>query len=222
MFRIKWKTGCVNLLHLEKNYDSKGKKNWLENLSNLVKRVSAEPSSTVKKFWKGEEENWLHTKQKVTGDAFTDKESKVIYDYWTNTASQPTGDNKDFSKKRKGKNEYIHHAKHVLEKAHTKEFIEFNKLHPEIKNWNWNIFLSSRPGKDTKSLSLCRKHVETQIVFSICMKFRKAAMKTSVGEDMSVQVSTTLSEAVESTLYLNQVLHSTTSSACIENATNVV
>jgi len=78
-------------------------------------------------------ENWLYTKRKVRGDALTDEESKVIYDYRTNTASRPTGDKKDFSKKRIGKNEYIHHAKHVLEKTQTETFIEFSNLHPEIK-----------------------------------------------------------------------------------------
>ena len=36
---------------------------------------------------KGEVENWLYTKRKVREDALTDEDSKVIYDYWTNTAS---------------------------------------------------------------------------------------------------------------------------------------
>ena len=45
-----------------------------------------------------------------------------------------------------------------------------------------------------------QKTCKTQIVFFTCMKFRKAAMKTSVVEDTSVQVPTTLSEAVESTM----------------------
>ena len=47
---------------------------------------------------------------------------------------------------------------------------------------------------------MCRKHVETQIVFSACVKFRKEAMKNSAEGGLKIQVPVTLSEAVDSTL----------------------
>ncbi|XP_022801267.1 uncharacterized protein LOC111338965 [Stylophora pistillata] len=174
-------------------------------LVNLGEKSISRAIEHREKILKGEVENWLYAKRKVRGDALTDEESKVIYDYWTNTASRPTGDKKDFSRKRIGKKEYIHHAKHVLEKTQTEAFIEFTNLHPEIKVKQRKFetlkpfFVRQARERDRKSC-LCRKHVETQIVFSTCMKFRKAAMKTSAGEDTSVLVPKTLSEVVESTL----------------------
>lgn len=134
----------------------------------------------------------------------TDKDSNVIYDYWTNTASRPTGDKKDFAK-RIGKNDYIHHAKHVLEKTQTEAFIEFSALHPQVKVKQRKFeslkpfFVKKAKERDRKSC-LCRKHVETQIVFSACVKFRKAAMKNSAEGGLTIQVPATLSEAVDSTL----------------------
>ena len=187
----------------EKIKKAKAKK-AVAKLVNLGERSISRAIQHREKILKGEVENWLYTKRKVRGDAITDEESKVIYDYWTNTASRPTGDKKDFSKKRIGKNEYIHHAKHVLEKTQTEAFIEFSNLHPEVKVKQRKFeslkpfFVKQARERDRKSC-LCRKHVETQIVFSTCMKFRKAAIKTSVGEDNPVQVHVpaTLSEAVE-------------------------
>ena len=145
------------------------------------------------KIFKGEVENWLYTKQKVRGDALTDEDSKVIYDYWTNTASRPTGGKKDLAKKRIGKNDYIHHAKHVLEKTQTETFIEFSALHPQVKVKQWKFeslkpfFVKQAKERDRKSC-LRRKHVETQIVFSACVKFRKAAMKNYAEEGLTIQV----------------------------------
>lgn len=145
------------------------------------------------KIFKGEVENWLYTKRKVRGNALTDEDSKVIYDYWTNTASRPTGGKKDLAKKRIGKNDYIHHAKHVLEKTQTEAFIEFSALHPQVKVKQWKFeslkpfFVKQAKERDRKSC-LRRKHVETQIVFSACVKFRKAAMKNSAEEGLTIQV----------------------------------
>ena len=53
-----------------------------------MRRVSAKPSSIVKKKIKREVQNGLYTKWNVREDALTDEDSKVIHDYWTN--SKPT------------------------------------------------------------------------------------------------------------------------------------
>ena len=102
----------------EKIKKAKAKKS-VGKLVNLREKSISRAIQYRENILKGEVENWLYTKRKVREDALTDEESKVIYDYWTNTASRPTGDKKDFSKKRIGKNEYIHHAKHVLVKTQT-------------------------------------------------------------------------------------------------------
>ena len=188
----------------EKIKKAKAKKS-VGKLVNLGEKSIGKAIQHREKNLKGEVENWLYTKRKVRGGALTDEDSKVIYDYWTNTASRPTGDKKDFAKNRIGKNDYIHHAKHVPEKTQTEAFIEFSTLHPEIKVKQRKFeslkpfFVKQAKERDRKSC-LCRKHVETQLVFSACMKFRKAVMKNSAAGDLPIQVPATLSEAVESTL----------------------
>lgn len=217
----------LNLPLLEKKFKKQRQKKSVGKLVNFGEKSISGAIQHREKIMKGEVENWLYTKQKVRGDTLTDEESKVIYEYWTNTASQPTGDKKDFSKKRIGKNEYIHHAKHVLEKTQTEAFIEFSNLHSEVKVKQRKFkslkpfFVKKARERDRKSC-LCRKHVETQLFFSTCMKFRKAAMKTSVWEDTSVLVPTLLSEAVESTLCPKPESASFNNIKCKENATNVV
>lgn len=88
------------------------------------------------------------------------------------------GIKKDILRKRTGKKEYIEHAKHVLEKTQTEAFLEFQAIHPDIKI-KQRKFESLKPffkraakERDRRSC-LCGKHVEAQIVFKDCMKFRK-------------------------------------------------
>ena len=82
-------------------------------------------------------------------------------------------------KKRTGKQQYVHHAKHVLEKTQTEAFLEFQHLHPEVKVKQRKFeslkpfFVKQATERDRRSC-LCRKHVETKIVFDACMKFRCA------------------------------------------------
>lgn len=66
-------------------------------------------------------------------DSVKEEDKQAIYDYWTQTASRPTGSKKDTVKKRIGKGKYVVHAKHVLEKIQNECFLEFQQLHPEIK-----------------------------------------------------------------------------------------
>ena len=54
-------------------------------------------------------------------------------DYWTHTASRPTGSKKDTVRKHIMKGKYVVHARHVLEKTQSVSFVEFQTLHPEIK-----------------------------------------------------------------------------------------
>ncbi|CAH3159233.1 unnamed protein product [Porites lobata] len=105
-------------------------------------------------------------------------------------------------KKRVGKKEYLHHARHVLEKTQTEAYLEFRNLHPEIKIKqrkfeNLKPFYVKQARERDQTSCLCRKHVETRIVFTNCMKFRKFLV---ADDNQSPPTPKTLNEAVEMTL----------------------
>jgi len=174
----------------------------------LSKLVSIDEKSISKaierreKVLKGDLPSWLYTKRKVREDAISEEDGKLIYDYWTSVASRPTGDKKDVVKKRTGKQQYVQHSKHVLEKTQTEAYIEFKEMHPEIqikqrKFENLKPFFVKQAKERDRKSCLCRKHVETKMVFTACMKFRKAAL---INSDSSIPVPKTLTECVNLTL----------------------
>ena len=154
------------------------------------------------KVIKGDEACWIVTKRKVRMDAIKEEEKRMIYDYWTHQASRPTGSKKDKMRHRLGRGEYVEHAKHVLEKTQTECFQEFQQLHPEIKIKQRKFeqfkpfFVKGARERDRQSC-LCRKHVESKMLFDSCMNFRKSLQSNS---NESVPVFNFLSEAVNSTL----------------------
>ena len=144
----------------------------------------------------------IHTKRKIRHDVLSEKDAKVVYDYWSIVASRPTLNKKDTLKKRVGKKEYLHHARHVLEKTQTEAYLEFRNLHPEIKIKqrkveNLKPFYVKQARERDQTSCLCRKHVETRIVFTNCMKFRKFLV---ADDNQSPPTPKTLNEAVEMTL----------------------
>lgn len=90
-----------------------------------------------------------------------------------------------------------------LEKMETEVFLDFTAQHPEIKIKHIKfeslkiIFAHSVKEKDRRSC-LCRKQVQTQMVFKDCMTFRKAFLRRTGSNQMLPQ---TLTEAVNLTLY---------------------
>lgn len=118
------------------------------------------------------------SRAETRGDAISQENKQLDFTYWTYEASRPTGDKKDILRERTGKKEYIEHAKHVLEKTQTEAFLEFQAIHPDVKIKQRKFeslkpfFIRAAKEKDRRSC-LCRKHVEAQIVFKDCMKFRK-------------------------------------------------
>ena len=169
----------------------------------LVKTSEEQKEISTLSIFKGDTESWLYPKCKVRQDAISEEDSKVIFNYWTNTASRPTGDKKDVVKKRIGKQQYVCHTKHVLEKTQTEVYLEFQPLYPDVKI-NQRKFESLKPffvkqakERDRRSC-LCRKHVETKIVFDACMKFCKAIAKET--DDNEYPVLKTLTEATDKTL----------------------
>ena len=155
---------------------------------------------TRESILKGDTESWLYTKRKVRQDAISEE---AIFNYWTNTASTTTGDKKDFVKKRIRKQQYVHHAKHVLEKTQTEAFLEFQQLYPNVKVKQRKFeslkpfFVKQAKERDRRSC-LCRKHVETKIVFNTCMKFCQGIAKEADNNEYAVLKNVT--EAAEKTL----------------------
>ena len=165
----------------------------------------------------GEKKSWLDLERKTRGDAISTEHKQLIFNFWSHEASRPTGDKKDVIRKRTGKKQHIEHAKHVLEKMQTEAFMEFQAQYPEVKI-KQRKFESLKPffvrparEKDRRSC-LCRKHVETQIVFKDCMKYRKAVCRRN---GFDAVVPSTLTEVVNLTLCLKPESHSHHSLKCL-------
>ena len=145
-------------------------------LVNVKRKRVSEGISRRQKVLKGEEASWLATKRSMRLDSVKEEDKRAVYDYWTQTASRPTGSKKDTVKKRIGKGKYVVHAKHVLEKTQSECFLEFQQLHPEIKIKQRKFeqlkpfFMKSARERDRQSC-LCRKHVECKIIFDACMNY---------------------------------------------------
>jgi len=181
--------------------ESRAKKS-LGKLVNLNERSISKAIKTRETILKTDKANWLYIKRKVRKDALSEENKKKIFNYWSVTASRPTGDKKDFLKKRVGKKEYLRHAKHVLEKTQSEAYQEFKELHPEVtvKQRKFEslkpFFVKQAKERDRKSC-LCRKHVEAKIVFDACVKYRKERARNHSDD---AEIWTSLTDVAESTL----------------------
>jgi len=77
-------------------------------------------------------------------------------DYWTHTASRPTGSKKDTVRKHISKGKYAVHAKHFLEKTQSLSFVEFQRLHPEIK-------IKQQKFEQLKRAEKARRHIHLSL-----------------------------------------------------------
>ena len=174
----------------------------LSKLVNVGRRSVSKGIKERAKILSEEKKSWLDLERKTRGDAISTEHKQLIFNFWSYEVSRPTGDKKDVIRKRTGKKQHIEHAKHVLEKTQTEAFLEFQAQYPEVKIKQRKFeslkpfFVRSAKEKDRRSC-LCRKHVETQIVFKDCMKFRKAVSRRN-GTDLVLPQ--TLTEAVNLTL----------------------
>ena len=166
-------------------------KKTLSTLVNVRRKSVRKAVKERQKILSGEKKSWLYLERKTRGDAISQEDKQLVFNYWTYDASRPTGDKKDVLRKRTGKKEYIEHAKHVLEKTQTQAFLEFQAIHPDVKIKQRKFeslkpfFIRAAKEKDRRSC-LCRKHVETQIVFKDCLKFWKNACRKSGRNNMSI------------------------------------
>jgi len=156
---------------------------------------------------KGEEPTWLVTKRKTRRDAVTEETKEVVYDYWKMVASTPTGNKKDLIRKQVGVKTWVEHPKHMLEKTQTEAYVEFASMDPEIKISQrkfenlkpYFVKLGARE-RDTQTC-MCCQHVELQIIFKDCMKFRKRVIDESREANQAVtEVYTSVGNIIEQTL----------------------
>ena len=155
---------------------------------------------------KGEEASWLATERKTRRDAVTEDTKEVVYDYWKLMASRPTGNKKDLVRKRVAVKTWVEHPKHVLEKTQTEAYVEFTSMHPEIKISqrkfeNLKPFFVKGAKERDRQTCMCRQHVELQIVFKDCMKYRKKVVDAREEEHQAdAQVYSSVSDVIEQTL----------------------
>ena len=111
-------------------------------------------------------------------DPVREEEKRLIYDYLTHQANFPTRSKKDKLCQHVRKDEYVEHAKHVLEKTQSKRFKEFQQLHPEENKTaeiraNEAIFWERACERNRQSC-LCGENIVCKILFDSCMKFQNS------------------------------------------------
>ncbi|XP_068689864.1 uncharacterized protein [Montipora foliosa] len=154
------------------------------------------------KILKGEESCWLAKKRQTRRDALSDETKKLVYDFWTQSVSRPTGNKNEVLRKRVRPKESIEHPKHVLEVTQTEAFQKFQKEHPNVKIKQRKFeslkpfFVKGAKERDRQTC-MCRQHVEVQMVFKDCMKVRshiveKEGVDTTIYSSLAEIISVTL------------------------------
>ena len=141
--------------------------------------------------FEGEEINWLTTKRQVRKDALSEDVKETVYNFWTFSASRPTGGKKGKGRKRLDKKVWTEHAKHVLEKTQTEAYLEFKQNNPQIKISQRSFEQLKpyfvKPARERDRLTcMGRQHVELKIVFDACMKYRRSILSDSETQEVNV------------------------------------
>ena len=156
---------------------------------------------------------WTFTKRKTRNDAMPEEHRKLAHDFWAGKdISRPTGNKRDVSRKRISPNNYLEHEKHILETTQTEAYQAFQKMYPDIE-MGQRYFENCKPFyvvparlKDRNSCC-CRAHVEIQMLFKSCMKYRQTldnADDIEVFTRLTDLVNTTLCEPREGEKYHNK------------------
>ena len=162
-------------------------KRSLSRIVGIGRRVVGKAVKDCGEIMSGERRSWLYFERKTRSDAVSDEDRQLVSTYWVYETSRPTGDKKEIIKKQTGKHQYISHVKHVLEKTQTEAFLELAAQYPgvKIKQRKFEIlkpfFVHAASERDRRS-SLCRNHVDVQVIFKDCMKFRKETLKKTKRE----------------------------------------
>ena len=151
---------------------------------------------------------WLDCSRKTRSDAISEATKKLIYEFWASPdVSRPTGNKKDELRERVGPNDYMTHAKQILEMSQTEVYLQFKSKYPEIKIGQ-RVFEKCKPffvkptSAEDRVSCCCRTHVEARMLFNDCMKFRRAVLSQQqfTAEGPQPEVYTHLSDLVNETL----------------------
>ncbi|MES9879654.1 MAG: hypothetical protein ABW185_02090 [Sedimenticola sp.] len=168
-----------------------------ENLSKAkcIRRLSDELQLPVRrisggkrirtKILKSEKSCWTVTDRKTRSDAIPETTKHLCYDYWLAAGnSRPTGNKSDIKRERLTPKVYASHMVHVLEKTQTEIFQEFKTNNPDIKISQrqfekYKPFYVRAVREKDRMTCCCRYHVEANLVFKSCKKFRQDCLKSS-------------------------------------------
>ena len=116
-----------------------------------------------------------------------------MYDFWLSPGiSHPTGNKSDIKRERLGPNIYASHMAQVIEKTQIDAYIDFVAKYPDIKIGQRTFdklkpfFVRPASEKD-RNTCCCRYHIESNLLFKSCMKFRKSKNQTTSVEKNEIQ-----------------------------------
>ena len=117
-----------------------------------------------------------------------------MYDFWLSPGiSHPTGNKSDIKRERLGPNIYTSHMAQVVEKTQTDAYLDFVAKYPDIKIGQRTFdklkpfFVRPASEKD-RNTCCCRYHIESNLLFKSCMKFRKSKNQSETSEVESYPV----------------------------------
>ena len=196
---------CASLLCGENVTENKMQKVVAETLSINRERIRSGIRHR-KRVLIDKTEGWTAVKRKRRNDATPEEHLKIACDFWASPGiSRPTGNKKDIVRERIAANEYIEHERQVLEMTQNEVFSEFKAKYPDLKMGqrtfeNCKPFYVAPARPEDRNSCCCRAHVETRMLFTACMKFRKQLVKESPEKEHEYPVYTHLTDVVDKTL----------------------
>lgn len=70
---------------------------------NLGRKSVGKAVKERQKILSGEKKSWLYLERRTRGDAISQEDKQLVFNYWTYEASKPTGDKKRYSKEKNRK-----------------------------------------------------------------------------------------------------------------------
>ncbi|CAG2232115.1 unnamed protein product [Mytilus edulis] len=185
--------------------NSRGKIKLCKNLGLPARRVAG-GQRIRSRILKSESSAWALTQQKTRKDSISEETKKTVYNFWLSDGiSHPTGNKSDIKRERLGPNLYTSHMTHVLEKTQTDAYLDFVAKYPEIKIGQ-RAFEKLRPffvrpaSEKDRNTCCCRYHVEANLVFKACMKFRKSCDRETDSQESDYPVFEKMSDLIHITL----------------------
>jgi len=197
---------CVSLLCGDTVSENKMQKAVAETLTINRERIRNGIKHRKRVLSADTSDGWTAVKRKRREDATPEEHFKLACDFWaTPGISRPTGNKKDIVQERIAPNEYIEHEKQVLEMTQNEAFNEFKAKYPEVKMGqrtfeNCKPFYVAPARPIDRNSCCCRTHVETRMLFTSCMKYRKQLINEQPQREQDYPIYTHLTDLVDQTL----------------------